>query len=75
MALAGRHQGDAMYYVYRSTTDKLNEAFQRIEEAGDKPAALPVFTGGRDWVIFVEKAPAPVDHEAEFEALFGKPKP
>lgn len=45
-----------MFYVYRSTTDKLNEALQRIAEAGDE-AQMPLYwLGGRDWLIAVRKA-------------------
>lgn len=45
-----------MFYVYRCTTDKLNEGFRQIFEAGDE-IQMPLYhLGGRDWLIVVRKA-------------------
>lgn len=43
-----------MYYIFRSTTDKVAEHMNHIEESGDTIIA-PTFTGGRDWVIVCRK--------------------
>lgn len=37
--------------VYRSTTDKLNEAFARIEAEGDEVVPPLYWLGGRDWLV------------------------
>lgn len=37
--------------VYRSTTDKLNDAFARIEEEGDEVVPPLYWLGGRDWLV------------------------
>jgi hypothetical protein len=44
-----------MVYVYRCTTDKIPDAFSRIEEAGDT-VLWTVHVGGRDWVLICRKA-------------------
>lgn len=38
------------HYVYRSTTDKLQNALDSITNAGDTIASVH-HVGGRDWVI------------------------
>lgn len=43
-----------MFYIYRSTTDKLSDALNSIVEAGDT-VVQPVHTGGRDWVVVCRK--------------------
>lgn len=47
-----------MHYVYRSTTDKLGDALDRIIAAGDEVPWPPVYAGGRDWFIICRKAVA-----------------
>lgn len=42
-------------YFYRCTEQQLNDALQRIYEAGDRLHSA-VFKGGRDWVLIVFKA-------------------
>lgn len=39
-----------MFYLYRTTTDKLEQHLNDIVAAGDTVFAAQ-FTGGRDWVI------------------------
>lgn len=39
-----------MYYVYRCTTQQLEEHLNRIVSSGDE-VVQPVHVGGRDWVI------------------------
>ncbi len=39
-----------MYYIYRSTTDKLADHLNRITGMGDTVGSVH-FTGGRDWVL------------------------
>jgi hypothetical protein len=43
-----------MYYIYRTTTDKLADSLNRITEAGDYITDT-VHIGGRDWVIVCRK--------------------
>jgi hypothetical protein len=52
-----------MYYVYRTTTDKLSDALTSIGEAGDV-IVQPTWMGGRDWLIICRKASAEVDYAA-----------
>ena len=42
------------HYVYRSTTDKLQEALDRITNSGDAIASVH-HVGGRDWVIIATR--------------------
>jgi hypothetical protein len=43
-----------MVRVYRTTTDKLDNALVQLQEEGHR-IKLPVqWTGGRDWVIFFD---------------------
>ncbi|MEO5665516.1 MAG: hypothetical protein ABIR39_19800 [Nocardioides sp.] len=44
--------------VYRSTTEKLNEAFARIEVEGDEVVPPLYWLGGRDWLVLF-RTPAP----------------
>lgn len=47
-------------YAYRTTTDKLGEAYAHVEGSGHT-VEVPVFQGGRDWVLIVrsdEREPA-----------------
>jgi hypothetical protein len=45
------------YKAYRSTTDKLNDAFERIADQGDE-VMLPLYwTGSRDWIIIYREVP------------------
>lgn len=48
-------------YLFRSTTDKLAEHLNHIEESGDVAYVPPTFTGGRDWVIVCRKGDAAAD--------------
>lgn len=43
------------FYVYRSTTDKLNDAFARIGDAGDEIVPPLYHLGSRDWLVLVRK--------------------
>lgn len=47
-------------YAYRSTTDKLNDAFQHIERSGDRVLDW-IHTGGRDWVVIARSGEANPD--------------
>lgn len=42
--------------VYRSTTDKLNDAFARIEAEGDEVVPPLYWLGGRDWLVMYREA-------------------
>lgn len=42
------------FYVYRTTTEKLADALDRITDAGDT-VREPVHVGGRDWVLICLK--------------------
>lgn len=42
------------HYVYRCTTDKLQEALDRITNSGDTIASVH-HVGGRDWVIIATR--------------------
>jgi len=42
--------------VYRATTDKLNEAFARIEAEGDEVVPPLYWLGGRDWLVLYREA-------------------
>ena len=44
-------------YAYKSTTDKLNDAFQHIESSGDRVLDW-IHMGGRDWVVIATDKPA-----------------
>lgn len=39
-----------MFYVYRSTTDKLGHHLNSVVEAGDSVFSVH-FQGGRDWLL------------------------
>lgn len=43
-----------MVYTYRTTTDKLGDAYQHVEESGDE-VIHPQWMGGRDWVLVCRK--------------------
>jgi len=63
-----------MFYVYRCTTDKINDAFQRIAEAGDE-AQMPLYwLGGRDWLIVARKGRLGVEEQTpDLRVLAGHP--
>lgn len=42
------------FYVYRTTTDKLADALDRITESGDGVREV-AHVGGRDWVLICLK--------------------
>lgn len=42
-------------YAFRCTEQQLNAQLERIAEAGDV-VFHPVYKGGRDWVLFCDKA-------------------
>lgn len=46
------------FYVYRSTADKLNDAFERIADEGDEIVPPLYHLGSRDWLVLVRKAAA-----------------
>lgn len=46
-----------MFYVYRCTTDKLEQHLNRIADMGDE-VLWPVFVGGRDWLLFCRRGGA-----------------
>lgn len=45
-----------MFYIYRSTTDKLSGHLTAIVEAGDT-IVQPTYIGGRDWIIVCRRGP------------------
>jgi len=49
------------HYTYRCTTDKLADALDQIEDAGDTVLERK-HMGGRDWVIICRAAELLVDH-------------
>lgn len=45
-----------MFYIFRSTTEKLAQHLNQITGDGDQVFATH-HTGGRDWIIVCRKAP------------------
>lgn len=43
------------YYVYKCTTQQLEDALNHIVECGDQ-IVQPAFCGGRDWIIVCIRA-------------------
>jgi hypothetical protein len=43
-----------MHYTYRTTTEKLGAALDKILGDGDQ-VLWPVFVGGRDWILLCRK--------------------
>lgn len=56
-----------MFYIYRCTTQQLEQSLNRIVDAGDT-VVQPVHTGGRDWIIVCRKGQTPAVSAAELEA-------
>jgi hypothetical protein len=48
---------DYNFYVYKTTTDKLAEAFEHIETTSAHRVLHPVHVGGRDWVLICARRP------------------
>ena len=61
----------ATHKVYRATTDKLNDAFERIEAEGDEVVPPLYWLGGRDWLILYRTGSALRPHsEPDLSELF-----
>lgn len=43
-----------MFYLYRTTTEKLAEALDKIEASGDT-IVKPEHVGGRDWIVICRR--------------------
>jgi hypothetical protein len=46
-----------MFYIYRCTTQQLEQSLNNVVESGDT-VVQPVHVGGRDWVLICRKGGA-----------------
>lgn len=53
-----------MFYIYRCTTQQLEQSLNNVVESGDT-VVQPVHVGGRDWVLICRKGVAAADSFAE----------